>query len=108
MLFAAGLVPDTLTRDKLIDSVSLFLSSGLTSDYGWCDLYDAGTGKGANFGNRAVVGGVYSLLARDLPVKTIFTESSQNTGTTFATPLPWSVIMVSALSFLSSWIPTRI
>ena len=108
MLFAAGLVPDTSTRDKLIDSVSLFLSSGLTSDYGWCDLYDAGTGKGANFGNRAVVGGVYSLLARDLPVKTIFTESSQNTVTNSATPLSWNVVMVSALSFVLIRIPTRI
>ena len=98
LLFAAGLVPDTAMRDKLIDSVSRFLSSGPTNDCGWCDLYDVNKGNCTVFGNRAVVGGVYSLLVRDLPAKALIAK----TGSATLLLISWSVTTVSALSLFGS------
>ena len=110
MLFAAGLVPDTTTRDKLIQSVSYFLSSGPVGGNGWCDLYQVDMGNTTTFGNRVVVGGVYSLLARDLPVKALSVTGGQNTNTGSATPSPvsWDVIIVSAPRFVLGGLLMRI
>ena len=97
-MFAAGLVPDTTTRNKLIASVVKSLSSGPCT-LPWCDLYQANNGgihpkAGVN---RPVVGGVYSLLARDLPVKPLgATSNPTNSAKAFSVPI--YILLVSVLS----------
>lgn len=54
MVVAAGLVPDTSTRDTLVKSAYLFLSFGPTDSSSWYDLYQVDTGKHAISGKRAV------------------------------------------------------
>ena len=94
-MFAAGLVPDTTTRSKLISSVVSFLSSGPCT-LPWCDLYQVNSGDGsATFVNRPVVGGVYSLLARDLPVKPLgATGNPTNSAKAFSVPI--TILLVSS------------
>lgn len=96
-MFAASLVPDTTTRNKLITSVVNFLSTGPCT-LPWCDLYQVNTGDvSATFVNRPVVGGVYSLLARDLPVKPLGATSIP-TNSAMALSMPISILLVSVLS----------
>jgi len=96
-MFAAGLVPDATTRNKLISSMISFLSSG-PCDLPWCDLYQVNGGSfSPTFVNRPVVGGVYSLLARDLPVKPLGTTVSQN-NSAMALSIPIYSLLVSILS----------
>ena len=68
-MFSAGLVPDTTTRNQLIAGIAKYLSTGPCTGP-MCDLYQVNGGSfSPTFVNRPVVGGVYSLLARDMPVK---------------------------------------
>jgi len=77
-MFSAGLVPDTTMRNKLISSIVKYLSTG-SCTAPWCDLYQVNGGSfSPTFVNRPVVGGVYSLLARDLPVKPLGATGDQN------------------------------
>jgi len=96
MMFAAGLVPDTTTRNKLITSVVSFLSSGPCT-LPWCDLYQVNSGEvSTSFVNRPVVGGVYSLLARDLPLKPLgATNNPTNSAMAFSVPI--TIFLVSIL-----------
>jgi len=92
MMFAAGLAPDTATRNKLITSVVNFLSSGPCT-LPWCDLYQVNTGNvSTTFVNRPVVGGVYSLLARDLPVKPLGATSNL-ANSTIALSVPITIFL---------------
>ena len=94
-MFAAGLVPDTTTRNKLITSVVTFLSSGPCT-LPWCDLYHVTSGDvSTTFVNRPVVGGVYSLLARDLPVKPLGATSNP-TNSVKALSVPITILLVSS------------
>ena len=96
MMFAAGLVPDTTTRNKLISSVVSFLSSGPCA-LPWCDLYQVNSGEvSTTFVNRPVVGGVYSLLARDLPVKPLGATSKQ-ANSAMALSVPITIFLVSVV-----------
>jgi hypothetical protein len=96
-MFAAGLVPDTATRDKLIGSVVNSLSSGPCA-LPWCDLYQVNSGEvSTTFVNRPVVGGVYSLLARDLPVRPLGATSNP-TNSAMAFSVPITIFLVSDLS----------
>ena len=96
-MFAAGLVPDATTRNKLISSMISFLSSG-PCDLPWCDLYQVNGGSfSPTFVNRPVVGGVYSLLARDLPVKPLGATSKPN-NSEMAFSVPMTIFLVSVLS----------
>ena len=97
-MFAAGLVPDTTTRNLLITSVVTFLSSGPCNLPG-CDLYQVNSGEvSTTFVNRAVVGGVYSLLARDLPLKPLgATNNPANAATAFSVPI--NILLVSVLFY---------
>jgi Domain of unknown function (DUF1793) len=98
MMFAAGLVPDASIRNKLITSVVNFLSSGQGNN-GWCDLYEVNGGNVTSFVNRAVVGGVYSLLARDMSVKPLGAISDQTqSNSAVALPMPMHLLLVSLLS----------
>jgi hypothetical protein len=97
MMFAAGLVPDTATRNKLISSVVYFLSSGPCT-LPWCDKYQVNTGDVlTEYVNRPVVGGVYSLLARDLPVRPLGATSNP-TNSAMAFSVPITIFLVSDLS----------
>src|SRR5260370_10419170 len=106
MMFAAGLVPDTATRDKLITSVATFLSSG-QGDKPWCDLYEVNTGNITTFTNRAVVGGVYSLLARDISVQPLGATETKSAAAALSMPI--YILLVSLLSCVAtlSDSPTR-
>ena len=94
-MFAAGLVPDTTMRNKLITSVVTFLSSGPCT-LPWCDLYQVNSGDGSTtFVNRPVVGGVYSLLARDLLVRPLGATSNL-TNSVKALSVPITILLVSS------------
>jgi hypothetical protein len=94
-MFAAGLVPDTATRSKLISSVVYFLSSGPCT-LPWCDKYQVNNGDVlTEYVNRPVVGGVYSLLARDLPVRPL---GATTTNSAMAFSVPITIFLVSDLS----------
>jgi hypothetical protein len=96
-MFAAGLVPDTATRNKLISNVVYSLSSGPCT-LPWCDKYQVNTGDVlTEFVNRPVVGGVYSLLARDLPVRPLGATSNP-TNSAMAYSVPITIFLVSDLS----------
>jgi hypothetical protein len=76
---------------------SHFLSSGPCT-LPWCDLYQVNSGDvSATFVNRPVVGGVYSLLARDLPVKPLGATSNL-TNSAMALSVPITILLVSVLS----------
>lgn len=93
-MFAAGLVPDTSTRNKLITNLVNFLSTGPCA-LPWCDLYQVDNGNvSATFTNRPVVGGVFSLLARDMSVKPL--GATANSAMTL--PVPIFILLVSLLS----------
>jgi len=96
-MFAAGIVPDETTRNKLITSVHRFLSEGQCT-LPWCDRYQVTSGAVDNaLVNRPVVGGVYSLLARDLPVKPLGATSKPN-NSEMAFSVPMTIFLVSVLS----------
>ena len=98
-MFSAGLVPDTLDttmRNKLIASLLNYLTTGSCTAPG-CDLYQVNGGSfSPTFVNRAVVGGVYALLARDLPVKPLTTGNQKNSATTLSISV--YLLLVSLLS----------
>ena len=96
-MFAAGIVPDETTRNKLITSVYHFLSEGPCT-LPWCDRYQVTNGEvDKALVNRPVVGGVYSLLARDLPVKPLGATSIPN-NSEMAISVPMTIFLVSVSS----------
>jgi hypothetical protein len=65
-MFAAGLAPETSTRDLLISRAKNFLQSG-DSNLPWASYIGATDGKAVDSTfNRPSIGGVYALLARDI------------------------------------------